>query len=719
MKHKEKLAINALTLAIAGILSAQAHANEAHTEKAEQIKEESVEQIHVYAKGYRSTGTKSELKPFEAPMSLEVIDQSLLQMRQADTVNKALRYVPGITPESRVTATLFDQYTIRGFQSYRNYYDGLPLQSNNLWNLYPQVDAFATESIEILKGPTSVLYGSAPPGGMVNQIAKVANGDSGNLLRARLGSNGLKEVGLDTSDTTGDVDYRLVLLSKSKDGQQATTEEQRLTVAPSMVWQAGDDTSVTLSAYYQDDPEMNPSTSLHSVGTLYEAPYGKMDSDGYAGDKNWNQYDRTMTMLGYKINHQFNDEWSFLQNFRYTDGEALQRNTYTQGLAPDQVTLVRSAYFTDESQDGWVVDNQIAGRLTLGNSEHALLFGYDYNTLDSEVRYGDTLGTNTPMIDLSAPNHDLFDPAALPTDFYTEHHNIEQTQKGVYFQDEIRLAAWTLIVGGRYDQYESADSAAKTYGGASLGITDTEIDQDQFSGRLAAMYSFENGFAPYVNYSESFEPTSGVDSVTNKAFKPTTAQQVEAGVKYINPETGLQVTAAWFDLAKQNVVVNTADFAQKTQTGEVTSEGIELSVMANVTEQFKVQANYSDLDMEVSKNELDPTLVGKTPVWVADKTLSLWGNYYFDNGLMLGGGVRYVGKSAMDKHNTDWVPSYTLVDLAASYDLGIDNAMFSGAQLSLSVSNLAGKDYVGACFDANNCWLGAERSVEVGVTASF
>jgi iron complex outermembrane receptor protein len=294
-------------------------------------------------------------------------------MRQADTVNKALRYVPGVTPESRVTATLFDQYTIRGFQSYRNYYDGLPLQANGLWNLYPQVDAFATESIEVLKGPTSVLYGAAPPGGMVNQIAKTANGDETTQVRLRVGDHQFSEIGIDTAGSMGDVDYRLVGLGRQKDGQQQTTKEQRLTLAPSMVWQAGVDTSITLSGYYQDDPKMNPSTSLHSVGTLYDAPYGKLDSDGYSGDQNWNQFDRTVVMLGYKINHQLTQQWSLLQNLRYTDGEALQRNTYTMGLAPDQQTLIRSAYITDESQHGFVVDNQLAGKFNTGGVEHSLL----------------------------------------------------------------------------------------------------------------------------------------------------------------------------------------------------------------------------------------------------------------------------------------------------------------------------------------------------------
>lgn len=682
--------------------------------------DEPIEQISVYGKGYRSTGTKSTLKPMEAPMSIKVLDQALLQLRQADTVNKALRYVSGITPESRATATIFDQYTIRGFESYRNYYDGLPLQSNGVWNLYPQVDAFASESIEILKGPTSVLYGSAPPGGMVNQIAKTPDNGNQTQIKSRLGNNALRELALDTQGSLNnpDLNYRLIALGRTKDSQQKTTEEKRITIAPSLQWQASADTSLTVSAYYQDDHDMIPSTSLPSVGLLYEAPYGRLKADAYAGDVNWTKFDRTITMIGYKLNHQLTDTLSLLQNYRYTDGEALQRNTYTQALLEDQTTLVRSAYFTDEKQHGFVVDNQLAGQF----DNHSLLFGFDYQVLDSSVSYGDTLGNDTPTLNLANPDHQQFDIAALPLDFYTEKHQIEQKHQGFYLQDEIKINALTLLVGGRYDKYKSTDSAQKVYAGSAYG-GDTDINQENFSGRFAALYALENGFSPYFNYAESFEPTTGVDSVTEKAFKPTTAKQFEAGLKFHNEQNDIQFSAAWFDLRKQNVVVNTADFAKKTQNGEVKSVGIEMELTAELSQNLTLLANYSHLDIQITKNELDPNLIGKTPVWVADQTASLWANYYFDQtalrGLMIGGGIRYVGESAMDKENSDTVPAYSVIDLTGLYDLEAINLSTLAIKLTLSVNNLTGKEYVGACWDKNNCWMGAERTVEAGLSIQF
>jgi iron complex outermembrane receptor protein len=646
-------------------------------------------------------------------MSYEVYGNELLEARQVDSVNEALRYVPGVTPESRPTVTIFDQYTIRGFESYRNYYDGLPLQYNGLWNLVPQVDAFATESVEVLKGPTSVLYGSAPPGGMVNQTAKQPRSQQETVLRARIGTNALRELAIDsTGPLAQDVDYRLIALARERDGQQATTREERRLLAPSLTWRIGPSTRLNLNLYYQDDPALVPSTPLPALGTLRRAPYGFLDADAFAGDANWSGMERETTMAGWKFEHAFNDRISFLQNFRYTNASGFQRNTYNNGLLEDGRTLTRAAYFTDETQNGWVVDNQLALRLNTGAFSHRILLGADYQRLRSRVGYGDTLGTDTPSIDLGAPDHRLFDVAQLPFGFYTEQHAIRQSQLGLYLQDEVKLGALTVIGGLRHDRYRSDDANASTYAG-SLSDSRTVVAQRKTSGRLAAIYQFGNGLAPYLNYSTSFEPTSGVDSLTGAAFKPTTAKQLEGGVKFKSSDGRTALTAAVFEIRKQNVVVNTPTFNQYTQNGEVRSRGAELSWTQALNDRFDFTLGLSRLDMEVTKNPLDPALVGKKPVWVADRQASLWLNYQPLDVLDLSAGVRYVGESQMDALNSGFVPSYTVFDAAAMLRL---NRTW---RLGLTAGNLGDKRYVGACHSAQNCWMGAERNIELSLHAAF
>ncbi|AMJ87256.1 MULTISPECIES: TonB-dependent siderophore receptor [Alteromonas] len=685
---------------------------------AQEQEDESLEHIEVNPmQSYRSTATKSSLRPIDSPVSISVIDQELLQLRQAQTVSEALRYSSGVTTESRPTITIFDQFTIRGFDTYQTFYDGLPLLSNNSWNLYPQVDSFATESLEILKGPASSLYGLVPPGGMVNQVAKYPKDEDETLVRAAVGSDNLFELGVDTTgQLTDNARYRLVALGRKQDGFQDTTENERYTIAPSVTIDLTKATELTLSAYYQDDPEMVPSTPLPGVGTLYEAPYGKLDASVYAGDENWNSYSREVLMLGYKVNHEFNNDWSVLQKFRYTDADALQQNSYHSGEPTDGIYLTRSAYLTDEEIDGVTVDTQLAGFVQTGDVAHNLLFGLDYQNSDSTVAYRDTLTTDTPVLDLSNIDNDLFDVSSLPLDFYQEDHVIDIEQIGFYLQDEIRIDNFTFLLNGRYDQFESTDVAANEYAGFPYGST-TEIDQNEFSGRVAAMYTFDSGWRMYANYSESFEPVSGTDSVTGEAFKPTTADQIEVGTKYISGDGATTFTGAYFVLTKQNVVVNTSDFAQYTQNGEVESKGVELELNTRVTNALSLQANATFLDMEVTEDTLDPDVVGKTPVWVAEESASVWANYFFDDaldGLMLGAGVRYVGETQVDKYNTDTVPSYTLIDAVLSYDMPQYDLKLTG-----SVSNLTDKEYVGACYDTNNCWYGAQRRFEIGIEKRF
>ncbi|GAB60586.1 TonB-dependent siderophore receptor [Rheinheimera nanhaiensis] len=666
-----------------------------------------IEVIKVYADSYRSTGTKSRLTPLQAPMSYQIYDAALLQLRQVDSVNEALRYAPGITTENRSTVTIFDQYTIRGFDSYRNYYDGLPLQYNGLWNLAPQVDAYATESVEVLKGPTSVLYGSAPPGGMVNQTAKQPQAQTQHQARARLGSGQLAEVAFDsTGAVTGQANYRLIGLARQKDGQQQSTREQRYVIAPSLSWAFNEATSVNLNLYYQNDPEMVPSTPLPAMGTLYPASYGYLPADAYAGDKNWAGFKRELTMLGYKLHHQVSPGLSLLQNLRYTRADGKQQNSYNLGLSDGDAMLARTAYFTDEAIDGYVVDNQLAWA-TNGNAwRNQLLLGVEYNSLDSQVRYGDTLGVNTPALNLAQPDYNLMDPAQLPLDTYSQQNQIEQRQLGVYLQNEWQLSGLLLLAGLRHDRYDSRDDA--NFAGV---LSTTDIDQRHTSVRLAAMYTFDSGWAPYISYSESFEPVSGTDSVTGEAFKPTTADQIELGVKYNGDTT--QLTLAAFDLRKQQVVVNTPDFMQKTQTGEVQSKGVEMTLQQQVTADVSLNLSLTQLDVAVSRNPLNPALVAKTPVWVAEQQAAAWAHYYVSDKLELSTGVRYVGPSQLDELNSDQLPGYTLWDLALAYQLS-DNY-----KLGLTASNLGNKRYVGACYDQNNCWMGAERSVELNLYAGF
>ena len=671
--------------------------------------------IAVYADSYRSTGTKTALDPNDAPMSYTRIDQELLQKRQADSVNAALRYEPGISAESRGTVSIFDEYNIRGFKTYSNFYDGLRLPYDGAWNLMPQVDIYATESVEVVKGPASSLYGYASPGGMVNQVAKTPKSTQASEVQLRLGNQNLKEVGVDTTGPITDtLNYRLVALKRKKEGQMQTTEEERTLINPSIEWQPTEDVSVLANVFYQDDPEMVPSTPLPAVGTVYNASYGKLGSDAYAGDK-WNRFSKEVLMPSVTVNWDINDKLTFKHILRYTDAEAQQRSMYNSGfVSGSDKILNRVAYTTDESMSNWTTDNQLAYKLDTANTSHNLLFGVEYQETDSTATYYDAGADGTPNLDLSNPDFSQINADTLPLNNYRQDESIEQSQLGFYVQDEMKWQDLTIVAGLRHDNFDSITDQTKASAGAVYSDQTIDNDASKTSGRLAAIYAFDNGISPYASYSQSFQPVVGSNFITNKPFEPTTADQLEAGIKYLSPNRATQGTLAVFDITQKNVVVaDEINYRSQTQTGEISSKGFEVSGSHMLNDWVDVAASYSYTDAEITADEFNPDVVGNTPAQTAKHKATLWTDYYATDKLTLNAGVRYEDGMQLDKQNSDELPSVTLIDVGGNYQ--ISPMLTVGA----SINNLFDKTYVGACYDINNCWMGPERQMSVSLKANF
>ncbi|ELO1554747.1 TonB-dependent siderophore receptor [Aeromonas hydrophila] len=677
------------------------------------------ETLTVLGETYRNTATKTRLDALETPQAISVVEGETLEQRGVSSVSEALRYVPGVNTELRGGAVnRLDLFNIRGFDNYQNFYDGLLLQYND-WNLQPQIDPVAIEQLEVFKGPTSVLYGSMPPGGMVNLIAKRPQRESRHSVSVASGTGTLKELTLDSTGALNDqFAYRLVGLARQKDGQAVTSEEERYVLAPSLDWQLSDRTLLNLNLYYQKDPQAGIYTTVPASGSVKSNPLGQLGSDTFLGDENWNHYSREVTLLGYKLSHDFNANWQLLQNARYMDASANQQNTYNAALAADNRTLARNAYLTDEESRGFVIDNQLAGKVQTGKAQHNLLLGVDYQYLDARILYRDTLDYSAPAIDIFNPNHQQIVPADLVFN-YQDNRTIRQYQSGLYLQDQVRLDRLVAIGGARYDRYRMDTDSRTLYQGAASN-TLAQIDQDNLSLRFGALYELDHGLSPYVSYAESFEPVAGADK-QGQAFKPATGRQWEGGLKFLSEDMSKTATLSAFHITKQNALVTDPDnvYGPKLQTGEMVSRGVELEGRLDLTSRWDLALSYTRQDMEITRDTT--SLQGKTPVWVPKQMASLWSNYLPAGtlaGARLGAGLRYVGEAQLDAANTDTVPDYLLMDMAASYDLAQLSQRLQGAEVSLSASNLFNKTYY-SCYDQNNCWFGAERSVEARLKYVF
>ncbi|MDR9829002.1 TonB-dependent siderophore receptor [Vibrio sp. FNV 38] len=715
---------SALSLALLSVLAAPAIA-------AESGQDSELETVTILGKAYRNTATKTALAPEETPQGITVIDNEQLEQRSVKSLNQALRYAPGVVSEAKgASVTMYDTFSIRGFAVDQSYYDGLVLQSLKGWNLQPQIDPIAMQQVEVFKGPTSVLYGSMPPGGMVNMIAKSPQLEPSTSVGVATGSRNLMEASIDSTGQIGESDfsYRFAALARKQDSQVDNAEEERYVIAPSIDWQVTERTLVNFNLYYQNDPSMGINSSLPSSGMFVDNSNGSTSPTTSAGDKNWSKFEREVLMLGYKINHDFGNGWSFLQNARYTDASLYQENTYhtSDQFDPSSGALDRYIYSTDESSQGFVIDNQLSAQIMAGKTEHNLLFGLDYQKLKGDSRYL-SFGTTSQFGDFNIfdPNNDMIDPSDLEKDGdYLDKISVEQF--GIYFQDQMRMDRLVLIAGGRYDWYKSTSD----YTGEYLYGDDwydyalyEEAKQEKFSYRVGALYEFDNGIAPFISYATSFEPAAGLDQ-QGKTYKPELGQQVEGGLKFVSNDLSQQVTASIFHIVKSDALMSdpTDPWAAQLQVGEVTSQGVELEGRWFMSDALDLNASYTYVDMEITKDS-DNGLEGTTPIYVPEHSANLWANYFVYDGALggtrLSAGARYVGEMQMDATNTQGkVPSYTVVDLSVGYDLGYLSESMSGATANLVVNNLFDEEYY-TCYDQSNCWYGAEQSFEININYNF
>jgi iron complex outermembrane receptor protein len=654
-----------------------------------------------YVANQQATGTKTDTPLIETPQSISVIPADQIRDQNAQSLNQIVRYTAGVTPETRgAVSTRYDQLTIRGFDA-DSYWNGLKLQS--LYYAAPQLDPFLLERVEVLKGPTSVLYGQSPAGGLINQVSKRPTATPQNEVGFEFGTNNHLR---GTADFSGPIDaegkflYRLSAVGLTEDGQFRTTENERVALAPTFTWQPDADTSLTLFGFYQRDPKSNSYGGVPPEGTVLPNPFGKIPVDFYDGDPNFEKFDRTQKSAAYDFDKRFNDTWSLRLNGRWLRTEADYDSVYANGLQPDLRTLNRGVATSREAMDSYTLDNQIEGRLATGPVSHTVLAGFDYQRLDGHYAPGFGVG---PSLDVFAPVYGL---PIVPPD--TSRTDLKSNQYGVYIQDQLKLGGFVLTLAGRKDWVETKTT---TEFGSS-----NKSDQ-ALTGRAGLTYLFENGIAPYVSYAESFNPQTGTD-VFGNVFDPEEGTQYEVGVKYQPPGTNSLFTAAVFELTRSNLLTSDPAFPGfSVQSGEARSRGIELEARMAVTDQLDVIGAYTFLDTEYTKD--NDGREGFRLAAIPRHQASGWANYRMPEGsvlegLSIGGGVRFTG-STVNSANTFKVPSFTLVDAAVTYDLGSLTPTLAGAEVSLNAKNLFNKEYVASCYFGEWCAYGYERTVTAGL----
>jgi iron complex outermembrane receptor protein len=498
--------------------------------------------------------------------------------------------------------------------------------------------------------------------------------------------------------------YRLNGVGRRADEQIDYSKQQRIVVSPTLSWTPDGDTSVSLYGLYQNDPDNNFAGWLPAQGTLFSSPTGRIPRSFFLGDPSYDDYDRQQYMVGYRAEHTFDNGWTLRQNFRYsavqTAFKGLAGNYYSP-FGSTTSELSRLAMWDKERLNGIAVDSQAEYQADTGALEHKIVAGLSYQqTLDNNRQSG---WGYVSAIDYLAP--DYAQSITSPDLASVTRQKTQQT--GIYLQDQIRVDRLVVTVGARQDWVTSDTDNELTSASQSQ-------NDHAFTGRVGAVYLFENGLAPYVSYATSFQPTSGVDA-GGSGYKPSKGRQIEAGLRYEPATWNGSFTASAFDIHRTNVSVTDPDNPlYYVQTGEARSRGAEFEAKAGLTDNIDLIGAYTVLDTTVEK-DTDASVIGKRLAGVPRQMVSAWLNYTVTsgpmNGLSVATGVRYIGKSAGDSANSLEVPGASLFDAAIRYDFGENHINLKGWHAAANVTNLFNKTYVSSCFSSGGCFYGNGRTV--------
>ena len=681
--------------------------------------------------GYRAThssvATKTSMPLLETSQSVSVVTRKQMDDQGAQSVAQALRYTPGLMSSPYGATGRYDYVAMRGITdgSVDNLYlDGQKLLGDSATYSTLQVDPYFIERIDILKGPSSVLYGRSLPGGLVAMTSKKPGYDTRRQLQLSYGSHDYKQAAFDIGaplDEGRRVNYRLVGVVRDAANQVDDIKSERFALMPSLAIDFTQDTRLTLLAMLQHDPEGGYHGGLPAQGTVTSHNGRRISRSFFEGDEDYEKFERHQYMLGYQLEHRFNDVISARQNFQYLDSVVDSGQVYQYGYVPGTDNLDRYYTGADEALHAWSMDNQLQFEFATGELSHTLVTGLDYQRRKTKVAYDAGYGL-APINPFTGA-----EGAAAPVFYhqYDEARFLEQT--GLYVQDLISLGNWRLSLGARQDWVDMGfEQTRSMYGNQA---DDARIDQ--FSGRVGLLYAFDNGLSPYASFSQSFNPnaTGAYNETAPGVFDislldPTEGEQTEVGLKFQPPGTQDLYTIALFDLTQSNLANKDSGESFYRAVGEITSRGVELEARFKPIEPVNVLASYTWMDVEYSKDFTSTAGVnnrGNTPNAVAKNMASLWADYSFTGGplasLQLGAGVRYFGKSWADAENTLRIPSYTLLDASVAYDLSQLGA--SGLGLRVNLNNLTDETYVAACNSLSQCYYGDERNVMATLTYDF
>lgn len=663
------------------------------------------EVVVVGARAVAATKTDTELT--EVPQGISVITAQEIEDRTVVDLQDVFRYTAGVASPGSIDSR-GDFVVSRGFDA-AQYLDGLKRMPDFIYGA--RLETFTLERAEVLRGPSSVLYGAGGPGGVLNGVSKTPRFEFGGEVGAFVGTDDRVQGQIDLTGPLSDkVAARFVGVWRDGETQWGTADD-RLVINPSLRFELTPDTSVNLIALYQKDKQGSLGYAPLFKSFLADNDAEKVAFNFFQGEPDFNKMDTEFTSLAMVIDHRLSDAISFRSASRFSDMDTDYQEVYTnytdsQWADPAETMLKREFYVNYEKSKVFNTDNHVSVKFDTGAISHNVLVGVDYIWFDQTKDEGFSYLNFYPYP--SPPPINVYDPqygVAFPYGAFNS-LDYRSTQFGVYVQNQLSYAERVhLVVGMRRDTATSRRNGVD------------EADQTEWSFRGGLIAEVFEGVSPYFNYAESFLPVPGGDFYGNP-YEPRLARQYEGGVKW-EPMRGALVTLAYFDIEETNYLSqDPANIQNFIQGGAVGSKGFEAEAVYRVPENFDVTASYSYIDAEVITSSQALT-AGDRIAGQPRRLASLWGTKTFFIGddwkLRIGGGVRHVG-DRIDASQTLVMPSVTLVDAMIS-------AAYGDWEVSVNSSNLLNKEYYDLCSiyapNSGTCTAAKDRTVLASVKRRF
>lgn len=630
-----------------------------------------------------STATRTDTPLRDIPQSIQVIPQQVIEDQQVIRLEEALRNTSGVTFSGTVGGR-GSEFSIRGFEDAPVLRDGFRRYGS--FQSFPEVANL--ERIEVLKGPASILYGEIQPGGLINLVSKKPLAEPFYEAELQVGNRSFVRPRFDISGpltSDGRLLYRLNGLYRRGDSFRGfDQEDRRFFISPVITWKISDRTDLTVSLEYTDDKRA-ADFGLPAFGNkVVDVPRDRISNE--PNDALTNKY----LNVGYNLEHRFNENWKLRNAFRYSSYD-YDYNVVALAFAFDEATGTVDRFFA--SQDGqdknYALQTNLIGEVATGSINHTLLFGVDLSRNHERIySVGDFV---TPIrLNIFNPVYRQFPKHNEDTLLGFNGTDVTSNRLGIYVQDQISIFEnLKLLAGLRFDAVGRKTTIIP--GTASPVASEKTQNNDALSPRVGIVYQPIKELSLYTSYSRSFNPNSET-SVSGDTFEPERGEGYEVGIKAELLGSKLSATLAYFDITKQNVVVNDPLFVlASVATGEQRSRGVELDVIGEVLPGWNIIAAYAYIDAEVTADVRNPNIVGNRLFNVPKHSASLWTTYEIQSGnlqgLGFGAGFNYVGQREGNLLNDFEVDSYFITNAAIFYRR-------NNWRFSLNFKNLFNADYI-------------------------